>query len=442
MDMPRITRIPFFLVFISLPFMFACTTKPYTQKAMSTPEVMKKGVIDPFTGGEEWKEKVLPGILFATNRMPAAEDAQVPYLNERDLLLHLGVATIKMENADVNQVDLEDLDYLKDNSNSITLGLDSVTTFGPLDSALHGLVDPSRLPEEIHEPADRFAEIVNQRLADNPVKDIFIYVHGVNTSFESPLLVASELWHYMGYRGVFIAFSWPSGQNILEYVTDVDTAEYSTVQFRKFLEYLISETEAERIHILAFSAGTKLVTHSLHQIGLMGLSDKDETPNSTRIGRVLFTAGDVERQLFGMYMSDKLLEPVESLTVYMSNSDKALNASRSIRRFPRLGQPWAIEDIPSKALSYIKNSGKLEFIDVSGLEGIKEGVGHAYFRSSPWVSSDILVNLALGVPPDKRGLILQENQVYWSFPEDYIQRLSLALEQLKFEKSLMLIPSP
>ncbi|MCD6343392.1 MAG: alpha/beta hydrolase, partial [Spirochaetaceae bacterium] len=313
---------------------------------------------------------------------------------------------------------------------------------GPLDSALHGLVDTSRLPEDIHEPAGRFAEIVNKRLAFNPVKDIFIYVHGVNRSFEYPLLVASELWHYMGYRGVFIAFSWPSGQNIMEYVTDVDTAEYSAVQLRRFLEYLISETEAERIHILAFSAGTKLVTLSLHQIGLMELCNEDENPESTRIGRVLFAAGDVERQLFGMYVSDKLLEPIDSLTVYMSSSDKALNASRSIRRYPRLGQPWASEDISPEALSYIKNSGKLEFIDVSGQEGVQEGAGHEYFRSSPWVSSDILANLALGVSPDKRGLVLQENQVYWSFPEDYIERLSLALEQLKFEKSLMQIPSP
>ena len=440
--MTGIARVPIFLVLISVPFMFACTTKPYTQKAMSTPEVMGKGVIDPFAGDEEWKEKDSLGILFATNRTPAAEDAEVPFLNERDVLLHLGVATVKIEKADVNQADLKDIDYLKDNSKSITLGLDSVTTFGPLDSALHGLVDTSRLPEDIHEPAGRFAEIVNKRLAFNPVKDIFIYVHGVNTSFESPLLVASELWHYLGYRGVFIAFSWPSGQNIMEYVTDVDTAEYSAVQFRRFLEYLISETEAERIHILASSAGTKLVTLSLHQIGLMELCRKDENPGSTRIGRVLFAAGDVERQLFGMYVSDKLLEPIDSLTVYMSSSDKALNASRSIRRYPRLGQPWASEDISPEALSYIKNSGKLEFIDVSGQEGVQEGAGHEYFRSSPWVSSDILANLALGVPPDKRGLVLQENQVYWSFPEDYIERLSLALEQLKFEKSLMQIPSP
>ncbi len=422
--------------------MFACTTKPYTQKAMSTPAVMEKGVIDPFSGDELWKDKDSLGVLYATNRMPASEDAEVPYLNERDVLLHLGMASIKMENADVNQVDLEDLDYLKDSGKPLTLGLKSVTSFGPLDTALHGLVDISRIPEDVHEPAGRFAAIINRRLTDNPVKDIFIYVHGVNTSFESPLLVASELWHYMGYRGVFIAFSWPSGQSLMEYVTDVDTAEYSAVQFRMFLEYLISETEAERIHILAFSAGTKLVTLSLHQIGLMELCEKEENKNPTRIGRVLFTAGDVERQLFGLYVSDNLMEPIDSLTVYMSSSDKALNASSTIRRYPRLGQPWKSGDMPPEALSFIRSSGKLDFIDVSGQEGVQEGAGHEYFRSSPWVSSDILANLALGVPPEKRGLVLLGNQVYWSFPEDYIERLGTALGQLKFEKSLMQIPLP
>ncbi|MCK5736525.1 MAG: alpha/beta hydrolase, partial [Spirochaetaceae bacterium] len=255
-------------------------------------------------------------------------------------------------------------------------------------------------------------------------------------------LVASEMWHYMGYRGVFIAFSWPSGQNLMEYITDVDTAEYSAIQFRKFLEYLSDETDAEKIHILAFSAGTKLVSQSLHQIGLMDQCHEEENPDAARIGRVLFTAGDVERQLFGMFASDNLLEPLESMTVYMSDSDKALSASKTIRRYSRLGQPWEGDELPPEALSFIQSSGKLAFVDVSGLEGTGKGSGHEYFRSSPWVSSDVFTNLAFGIPPEKRGLILHENQVYWSFPENYIDNLTLALEQKAFEKSLMEVPQP
>ena len=439
--MNRFARLPFYLVIAVIPFLFSCATpKPYTQKMMAAPEVLEKGVLDPFTGDEEWKDKDSLGVLYATNRVPADPGAEVPYLNERDTLLHLGIASVEVGDADVDLGSLEDIDFLKNSGKSFPIGLKSVTPFGPLDSAIHGLVDASKLPEDIHEPALKFAEIINRRLENNPVKDIIVYVHGVNTSFESPLLVASEMWHYLGYRGVFIAFSWPSMQNLMDYITDVDTAEYTAVLFRKFLEYLMSETDAEKIHILAFSAGTKLVSQSLHQIGLMDLSGREETSDHTSLGRVVFTAGDVERQLFGIYSSDGLLEPIDSLTVYMSNTDKALGASKNIRKYPRLGQPWKDGILPPEALTFIEESNKLVFINATGLEGVNEGVGHEYFRNSPWVSSDILVNLGFGVPPEKRGLVLDVNEIYWNFPDDYVERLSLALEQLIFEKKLMELP--
>jgi esterase/lipase superfamily enzyme len=445
--MTRIIRRPFYIVIAAVSLLFSCSTgKPYKQEMMSVPEVMEEGALDPFKGDDAWKDKEAPGILCATNRMPAEEGVAVSYLNKRDVLLHLGMASINIGDSSEFIDNIENIEYLKNSGESYPLTLGNVTEFGPLDNALHGLVDLSRLSGDPHEPAEKFAGIINRRLVDNPVKDIFIYVHGVNTSFESPLLVASELWHYMGYRGVFIAFSWPSGQNILEYISDVDTAEYSAILFRKFLEFLRSETDAEKIHILAFSAGTKLVSQSLHQIGLLDscMSEENIHPRSdtAKIGRVLFTAGDVERQLFGMYASDNLLEPVESLTVYMSDSDKALRASKNIRQYPRLGQPWKEGGLPPEALTFIQSSGKLTFVDVSGLEGTEEKSGHEYFRSSPWVSSDVFANLGLGISPGKRGLVLNENQVYWSFPEDYIERLSLTLEQRAFEQKLMSLSAP
>ena len=423
---------------LPLSLTLACVTqKPYTQPLMEVPEVLGEGTLDPFKGYEGWSDRDTIGILYATNRMPAQEDAEVPYLNERDQLLHLGMADIALENEDIDWGSVRDIALLKNSDESYPLALEGITPFGPLDEALHGLVDPSRLPEDRHEPAGRFAEIINNRLAENPVKEIFIYVHGVNTSFEAPLLVASEFWHFMGYRGAFIAFSWPSGQSLLNYISDVDTAEYSATLFRNFLMYLMGNTDAEKINIIAYSAGTKLASQALHQIGLMEKGRQEDETETSKIGRVLFTAGDVERQLFGLYVSDGLLDSIETLTVYMPDSDKALNASESIRNYPRLGQAWGEDGPTQEAIDFIRNSGKLDFVDVSGLEGTKEGSGHWYFRSSPWVSSDILANLGLELTPDERGLVRRNNQIFWSFPEDYIERLRLALEQHSFERALM-----
>ena len=59
-------------------------------------------------------------------------------------------------------------------------------------------------------PSEQFAAKVNAKLAISRAKDVFIYLHGYKVVFENPLLVASELWHFLGYEGVFIAFAWPS----------------------------------------------------------------------------------------------------------------------------------------------------------------------------------------------------------------------------------------
>jgi hypothetical protein len=56
------------------------------------------------------------------------------------------------------------------------------------------------------------------------------------------------------------------------------------------------------------------------------------------------------------------------------------------------------------------------------------------------VSSDILSALALGIPPDKRGLVRQNNQLNWSFPENYIKRLKIAVDQNAFEENLLGTP--
>ena len=53
--------------------------------------------------------------------------------------------------------------------------------------------------------------------------------------------------------------------------------------------------------------------------------------------------------------------------------------------------------------------------------------GHAYFRKSPWASSDILMTLMFDLEPNERGLVQDSETLIWSFPADYIQRLRNAL---------------
>ena len=67
---------------------------------------------------------------------------------------------------------------------------------------------------------------------------------------------------------------------------------------------------------------------------------------------------------------------------------------------------------------------------MTGAAGSTSGNGHAYFRDSPWVSSDILTALAYDIAPAGRGLEKKDAVPVWTFPTDYVERLRKVLLEL------------
>ena len=76
-----------------------------------------------------------------------------------------------------------------------------------LENEILYATDPALLPPDRDAAATAFADAINAKLADSRSKDIVVYVHGYKVPFENPLLVATELWHFMGYDGVVIPYS-------------------------------------------------------------------------------------------------------------------------------------------------------------------------------------------------------------------------------------------
>lgn len=91
---------------------------------------------------------------------------------------------------------------------------------------------------------------------------------------------------------------------------------------------------------------------------------------------------------------------------------------------------WEDRKIPIMAVEYLRKHQELIVIDVTDAESATAGNGHAYFRQSPWISSDLLMTLMYDLGPDQRGLIQSEDVPIWTFPSDYIQSLRAALLQV------------
>jgi esterase/lipase superfamily enzyme len=417
------------LVYLLLLLAACAGNKPYTIELMPSPDVYDDGAIDPFT--DTGSVKVLPynRILYATDRLPADEsDKSLFYRNERGGVLRLGIARVKIARAKITWEEARRISLAKNRSEKYPIQVSGVDEYGVLDRSAVSLAIPEQLGEDPHAAARAFADAVNTKLANSKRKDIYVYTHGYKVIFENPVLVANELWHFLGYDGVFIAYAWPSTPSRWAYLRDIETAVGYARNLRIFLEYLAEETDSESIHLLGYSAGTRLVARTLEQLALMNHErDAKEIHTDLKIDHVILVGSDMDRDVFGAYLADGLLKVPQHLSIYISEKDKALSLSRFLTRRERLGEMWSQDMDPAVAEYLYQNEADISIINVTEASEATAGNGHGYFRRSPWSSSDILITLAYGLSPAERGLVRGEDSPIWSFPADYIKRLRAAI---------------
>ncbi|MGR8921530.1 MAG: alpha/beta hydrolase, partial [Gammaproteobacteria bacterium] len=367
-------------------------------------------------------------MLYVTNRAPAADAAgERFYAGERGYLLRAGTARIEFGDSDVTWDEARRISLLKNRPGQFPLGVVGVEEHGVLPDSVSVFTPPSQAAAVDPAGARRFLGEVERRLARTATNEITVYVHGYKVDFENPLLVASELWHFMGHDGAFIAFSWPSTPARLAYAKDIETARVSAWGLRKLIEFLARESSAERINIVGYSAGTRLVLNALYELALLHQHASDEdVRRATRLGRVVLVGSDVDTGTFASYLLDGLLRVQDDLALYVSPSDQALHVSERLFAHRRLGElVTGTLDAPMR--EFVTREPRLAFIDVSGAASFDAGNGHAYFRKSPWVSSDVLMSLRYGLTPAERGLVQSQDSPIWRFPDDYLARFDAAL---------------
>src|SRR5690606_24326137 len=239
----------------------------YEIRLMAPPAFLEACDLTPFSDPSLVEVGADPRIPYVCLRAPATpESGQRFYASARASDLRLGVARIALGRSDISWNEARRMSILKNNSDRYPLRVAEVEEFGVLDRSVWPML--SRDAPNDPQPRERFTSVIDDRLERSRDKDIFIYVHGYRVNFENPLLVAAELWHFLGYEGVFIPFAWPAHTGRLRYFGDTESTHYSAPYLRDFLEYLASETRAEAIHIVGYSAGTRLVAATIYELAL------------------------------------------------------------------------------------------------------------------------------------------------------------------------------
>ena len=412
------------LLFASM-VLAGCSEAVYdTIKLMPPPALYAAGEVDPFPNVTQSTVQEQSVMFYATDRRPSTEeDKPQYYANDRGFYLRGGSVDVRADPPFKDWEEVREASLTSEPQKKRVLRVSGVNEYGVLPVTNSNYV-PGPVDEAEAASAGRnFLASVNRKLASSVQNDIFIYVHGYNVDFDYPILTAKELHHYMGYRGAFITYAWPATPNRLAYFKDLETADATRKNLRELILYLSRNTRADNIHIIGYSAGSRLAFEAVYDLTLRFPAGSKGAP---RLGQLILIGSDLDRSYFVQAMDDGLLETADSVTIYMSTTDAALKMSSLVLGQDRLGQVYVgdPDETGRKIQQSLYQTENLYLIDVSQAEGSSFGNGHSYFRSSPWASSDMFVSLIYGLDARERGLVRQdpENPV-WSFPSDYPDRI-------------------
>jgi esterase/lipase superfamily enzyme len=230
-----------------------------------------------------------------------------------------------------------------------------------------------------------FVRALHQQIIDSPSRDVFIFVHGYNNTFEDAARRAAQMAYDLDFDGTPIVYSWPSRGSALSYFADEATVQISGEKLAEFLDTVVAQSGAERIHLLAHSMGNRALIEALKTF----LAERAPDKRQKIFGQIVFTAPDVDRDYF-MDAFKSLRGAAERVTLYASANDRALRTSQFFHRAPRAGTAGDV---------IVKLPG-LDTIDMSAVPA--DALGHSYFAANSGAIYDMFRILWRGDPPPAR----------------------------------------
>lgn len=231
---------------------------------------------------------------------------------------------------------------------------------------------------------DDFFGSVNGTAEERPKNEALLFIHGFNVPFDDAIRRTGQIAFDLDFGGVTLAYSWPSQGSLTAYTVDEANAEWSIPHLTQFLMDLQEKTDIEKIHVIAHSMGTRVLSYAL-------ANAKDEGFDLD-LHNVILAAPDIDADIFKDQILPKLAIATDTLTMYASSDDTALKLSQSIHGNSRLGLSGA---------SLLVMQG-MDTVNASGID--TSMLGHGYYGSHKVVVTDIFNLVIKGLEPVKREL--------------------------------------
>jgi esterase/lipase superfamily enzyme len=241
------------------------------------------------------------------------------------------------------------------------------------------------LDKVVQLPKDQFVQQLRAQIGAAPSKDVFIFVHGFNNTFEDAARRVAQLAYDLDFDGTPMLYSWPSQGSTTAYSVDEASVQISGRRMADFLETVVAQSGAQHVHLIAHSMGNRALIEAMQTY----LAKRAPENRQHIFGQVVFTAPDVDRD----YFTDAVVElnaAAQRTTLYASDTDYAIRTSQFFHGAPRAGTAGDV---------IVKLAG-LDSIDMSAVPA--DSLGHSYFAANAGALYDMFRLLWRGDPPPKR----------------------------------------
>jgi esterase/lipase superfamily enzyme len=409
------------LTLIALP---ACSSKTYL---MPTPSVYTDPGWNPFAKVPPALQGDTVSVLYVTDRLPEEKtEGELEYGYHRSRSAAFGEAVVQIGQG-LSWDDLVQASRAAKRDKKLELNVTAtrelarfaktpptlILTDAQMASQKAPPVDPAQAEAE-----RRFKEELAARLARTPRKDVFIFVHGFNNTFEDAVLTTAELWHFLGREGVPICYTWPAGVGLIKaYEYTLASTQFTVFHFKQALRLIASCPEVQKVHIIAHSRGTAVTTDTVRELHIE-ICGTGDTQKTLKLGTVILAAADIDLDVaIARNGTERIGRAVEHSALYISNKDKALGFSSWLFGGMRVGDV-DVKMFDKAEIDVLRGSQRLQLIDARVK---KHGLGHSYFHDDPAVSSDVVLLMRYQLLPgaeNGRPLAVSDNGL-WMIGEDY-----------------------
>ena len=414
-----------FLLAASIAIILCACAGPRPEPLMPTPAIFSatgKGPLDHIPETQRWKPR---RVYYATSRERIDDLRRIDYGNDESDRVSVGMAMVGFGNEDISWSDLNRLSSVPEREEIVNLSLIGLVEAGYFD------------PESIQAgPANGAAAWLiadlNGSIEAARDKDLLIYVHGAKVDFYNACVFAAQLDHFMGRDMTSLAFAWPTRQNIISYGTggDVRRAYRHSGALTTLLERLARDSVARRIHIVAWSAGGRVVTQALRDLHDRNMASGEDLREKFRIGTVYMAATDVPGDEF-IEALPAINATVQRVVATGSSNDGALKmGSLFMGGDERLGM-LRESPLTDEQREIVFAADRLEYIDVS-MGSEQRGfdiTGHRYWFNHPWSSSDLILAIRTDATAEERGLAPGPQPMLWTLPPDYLERIKASFSR-------------